>query len=287
MDRASAYALLIEYVSDPSLVRHCMAVEAARQAAEGGEAVALAVDAMKQIADKIGILNNLARNADRGWYVSRTALDKVERITAYRRVTGYPFTVYAGLSTDEYLGAWYRQAAEILALVALLAGLTIGKAWERYKLRDGTWIDRRRVRESPHYILGLNFLVTNQIDLAIEELTEAAVNAEEIMEQLSASDELVSGLEVNMAESAMSDEEASILAELQGELAVLAAGAYKVQDAVRKVIDSCQVQSSDICQQAQHGLKTAIYVAVTGAVVVIYGYVRRLKKLRQAASNSL
>lgn len=62
----------------------------------------------------------------------------------------------------------------LAALVALLAGLTIGKAWERYKLRDGTWIDRRRVRESPHYILGLNFLVANQIDLAIEELTQAA-----------------------------------------------------------------------------------------------------------------
>lgn len=62
----------------------------------------------------------------------------------------------------------------LAALVALLAGLTIGKAWERYKLRDGTWVDRRRVRESPHYILGLNFLVANQIDLAIEELTHAA-----------------------------------------------------------------------------------------------------------------
>src|SRR5262245_62354549 len=62
----------------------------------------------------------------------------------------------------------------LAALLARLAGLTIGKAWERYKLRDGTWVDRRRVRESPHYILGLNFLVTNQIDLAIEELTHAA-----------------------------------------------------------------------------------------------------------------
>jgi lipopolysaccharide biosynthesis regulator YciM len=30
------------------------------------------------------------------------------------------------------------------------------------------------VRESPHYILGLNFLVSNQLDLAIEELTKAA-----------------------------------------------------------------------------------------------------------------
>ncbi|MGE5357427.1 MAG: tetratricopeptide repeat protein, partial [Bacteroidales bacterium] len=59
-------------------------------------------------------------------------------------------------------------------LVALLIGLTVGKAWERYKLRDGRWIDRRKARESPHYILGLNFLVSNQIDLAIEELTRAA-----------------------------------------------------------------------------------------------------------------
>jgi lipopolysaccharide biosynthesis regulator YciM len=62
----------------------------------------------------------------------------------------------------------------LAALFALLAGLTIGKAWERYKLRDGKWIDRRRARESPHYILGLNFLVGNQIDLAIEELSKAA-----------------------------------------------------------------------------------------------------------------
>jgi lipopolysaccharide biosynthesis regulator YciM len=62
----------------------------------------------------------------------------------------------------------------LAALVALLAGLTIGKAWERYKLRDGKWFDLRRARESRHYILGLNFLVGNQIDLAIEELSRAA-----------------------------------------------------------------------------------------------------------------
>ena len=62
----------------------------------------------------------------------------------------------------------------LAGLIALLAGLAIGKAWERYKLRGGQWIDRRRARESPHYILGLNFLVSNQIDLAIEELNRAA-----------------------------------------------------------------------------------------------------------------
>lgn len=60
------------------------------------------------------------------------------------------------------------------ALLALLAGLAIGKAWERYKLRDGRWIDRRRARDSHHYVLGLNFLIANQLDIAIEELSQAA-----------------------------------------------------------------------------------------------------------------
>lgn len=64
--------------------------------------------------------------------------------------------------------------ALLAALLALLLGLATGKAWERYKLQEGRWIDRRKARESPHYILGLNFLVSNQIDLAIDELTKAA-----------------------------------------------------------------------------------------------------------------
>ncbi len=62
----------------------------------------------------------------------------------------------------------------LTALLGLLIGLAIGKAWERYKLKDGRWIDRRKARESPHYILGLNFLVSHQLDQAIEELSKAA-----------------------------------------------------------------------------------------------------------------
>lgn len=62
----------------------------------------------------------------------------------------------------------------LATLVALLAGLAIGKAWERYKLGDGGLVDRRRQRESPHYLQGLNFLISNQTDLAIEELSKAA-----------------------------------------------------------------------------------------------------------------
>jgi len=62
----------------------------------------------------------------------------------------------------------------LAVLLALLVGLAAGKAHERYKLRDGRWIDRRRLRETPHYMLGLNFLVDQQVDQAIDELTQAA-----------------------------------------------------------------------------------------------------------------
>jgi lipopolysaccharide assembly protein B len=72
--------------------------------------------------------------------------------------------------------------AFLVGLIALLAGLAIGKAWERYKLKDGVWTDRRRARESPHYMLGLNFLVANQIDQAIDELSQAAQAAGDPLE---------------------------------------------------------------------------------------------------------
>lgn len=62
----------------------------------------------------------------------------------------------------------------LAGLVALLVGLAVGKAWERYKLQEGRWIDRRRARESPHYVLGLNSLAAHQIDRAISELAQAS-----------------------------------------------------------------------------------------------------------------
>jgi len=70
----------------------------------------------------------------------------------------------------------------LVALILLLVGLAAGKAWERYKLQDGRWIDRRRARESPHYMLGLNFLAANQIDPAIDELAKAAQTAGDALE---------------------------------------------------------------------------------------------------------
>ena len=70
----------------------------------------------------------------------------------------------------------------LVGLLALLAGLAIGKAWERYKLRDGQWIDRRKARESPHFIVGLDLVVANRIDQAIDELSRAAWLDEDALE---------------------------------------------------------------------------------------------------------
>jgi lipopolysaccharide biosynthesis regulator YciM len=70
----------------------------------------------------------------------------------------------------------------LVALVALLAGLAIGKAWERYKLKDGQWIDRRKARESPHFIVGLDLVVNNQIDRAIDELSRSAAADQDALE---------------------------------------------------------------------------------------------------------
>ena len=83
---------------------------------------------------------------------------------------------------------WHKESvsltdyALLAVLVALLLGLVTGKAWERYKLRDGRWIDRRRLRETPHYMLGLNFLLDNQVDQAVDELTRATSTASDALE---------------------------------------------------------------------------------------------------------
>jgi lipopolysaccharide biosynthesis regulator YciM len=76
-----------------------------------------------------------------------------------------------------------REALIVLApLVALLLGLTAGKAWERYKLHDGRWTDRRRLRETPHYMLGLSYLVDNRVDEALDELSRAISSGNNTLE---------------------------------------------------------------------------------------------------------
>ncbi len=62
----------------------------------------------------------------------------------------------------------------LAVLVSLLVGFVVGKVAERYRLQQGQLVDRRKVRGSPHYLQGLNFLISGQLDHAIEEFQRAA-----------------------------------------------------------------------------------------------------------------
>ena len=75
------------------------------------------------------LLRNLASNPDHGVYLSRVALDNVERITAYRRVAGYPVTVFTGMSSGDYLVSWWRQVWQQSLLAALVALAVACASW--------------------------------------------------------------------------------------------------------------------------------------------------------------
>lgn len=63
--------------------------------------------------------------------------------------------------------------ALLAAIATLLLGLAAGKAWERYKLVEGKWVDRRRIRQTPHFIVGLNDLVGGRLEQAVEQFEAA------------------------------------------------------------------------------------------------------------------
>lgn len=64
----------------------------------------------------------VTRSPARGSFVSRTALDNIERTSAYRQVGSWPLIVVAGIGNDRYFAPWEAQAVRIgcLALIAWL-----------------------------------------------------------------------------------------------------------------------------------------------------------------------
>jgi diguanylate cyclase (GGDEF)-like protein/PAS domain S-box-containing protein len=79
----------------------------------------------------------LKRNPAQGWYQTPTALDGIERVTAYQKVSGYELTVLAGLAPSDFLAPWRRDVQNIAALL-LLAGSSIVVA------SVGVYAQRRR-----------------------------------------------------------------------------------------------------------------------------------------------
>jgi diguanylate cyclase (GGDEF)-like protein/PAS domain S-box-containing protein len=67
----------------------------------------------------------LAENAERGVFMSRTAVDHVQRVNAFQKVSGYPLIVLVGLGADDFFAPWRKQAWEVGALCALLGVVVV------------------------------------------------------------------------------------------------------------------------------------------------------------------
>ncbi|MGY4829112.1 diguanylate cyclase domain-containing protein [Sphaerotilaceae bacterium SBD11-9] len=67
----------------------------------------------------------LAGDPVKGFYVSRTAIDGLERGNAYHQVDGYPLHVIVGLSTEDFYRPWKREVITVTGLAGLLAAMVI------------------------------------------------------------------------------------------------------------------------------------------------------------------
>ncbi|MGQ3055280.1 MAG: diguanylate cyclase domain-containing protein [Roseateles sp.] len=80
-----------------------------------------------------GLVAALAASPARGSYVARTALDGVERVTAYTEVPGYPLLMLVGLGTEDFFAPWQRQVVGMGSLLLLLAIVLIGASVALYR----------------------------------------------------------------------------------------------------------------------------------------------------------
>lgn len=130
------FALLLEGVdlgrAGAITVRGTELALVARRSAGGEPAAAVQVGS-RAVSDELR--RALAEQPEAGHFIARTALDGVERISAYRRVGATPLVVLAGLAADDFLGAWRTQTREMallaaLALIVLAASsLLLQRAW--------------------------------------------------------------------------------------------------------------------------------------------------------------
>lgn len=92
----------------------------------------------------------LASQPRGGAFLAATALDGIERASAYRQVGSWPLIVLAGIATTDFLEAWRREAAlagglALLAATVLMAGSALGyRAWMR---AEASRRERDRERE--------------------------------------------------------------------------------------------------------------------------------------------
>jgi len=72
------------------------------------------------------LMRKIAADPQQGWYMTRTRLDNIERITCYRQVRGYPLTIFTGSSTAEFLTAWRGEVVQQASLAAVVILTVLG-----------------------------------------------------------------------------------------------------------------------------------------------------------------
>ncbi|WP_457442447.1 diguanylate cyclase domain-containing protein [Roseateles sp. P5_E4] len=87
----------------------------------------------------------LAANPRQGSFVTRTALDGVERATAYETVPDYPMLMLAGLATEDFYAGWRREVGVLAALLLLLEALLVAFSVFIYRAQARQVQERSRV----------------------------------------------------------------------------------------------------------------------------------------------
>ena len=72
------------------------------------------------------LMRKMAANPRQGWYMTKTRLDNIERITCYRQVRGYPLTIFTGASTADFLAGWRDEVRQQSALAAVAILTVLG-----------------------------------------------------------------------------------------------------------------------------------------------------------------
>ncbi len=79
----------------------------------------------------------LAHNPSSVTYVAPAPLDQIERMFAYTKLAHYPLYVIVGLATQDTLIEWWRDTAQLAAVVLLFSAMTavfgrlVARAWRR------------------------------------------------------------------------------------------------------------------------------------------------------------
>lgn len=92
----------------------------------------------------------LAENRDAGWFRSQTALDGIERVSAYHRLPGYDVLVLVGLASQEVFGPWRQNVWWAALLLLVSVGTMAATSLAIYRHRKRHWLAERRIAQLLH-----------------------------------------------------------------------------------------------------------------------------------------